>query len=136
MGVSVTPFLVLLRALGSGCGKEKAWDIELMLYAGPDESDALLPRVADAAGETSDNIRLSVEVFSDAGARRRSTRTSAYPAARHRGAITVSSFRSMSDLSDREVYISGSDAFEVRMWDALRGAGVPPSRIKRDGFEY
>ncbi|KAI5899441.1 uncharacterized protein SCHCODRAFT_02011569 [Schizophyllum commune H4-8] len=136
-GVSVIPFLVLLRALGSGGGKEKEWDIQLMIAAGADEGDTLLSCAAETLANTPSNIRLSVEVFYEGG--RRSIKPcppSASSVHRHRGAITATTLDCIPDLTEREVYLCGHDAFEVRTWDELRSAGVCPSRIRRDGFEY
>ncbi|KAJ6594548.1 hypothetical protein B0H19DRAFT_1095965 [Mycena capillaripes] len=128
-GIGLTPFLSLLKALGSSTNGTNH-DIRFLLATR--EPAVLVPLIADALGAGGSRVSLTLEVFSKADIPEVDR---GIVLRRHVGRLPLDFFNT-ADSMGREVYLCGSPDFEKAALAALENGGVLESAVKREGFEY
>ncbi|PYI05163.1 hypothetical protein BO78DRAFT_447783 [Aspergillus sclerotiicarbonarius CBS 121057] len=130
-GIGITPFLAMLRAL-AGRGGSVQGDVVLVLATR--EPRVMVGLVKEALGGMPLAVRVRVEVFTSSeggfdvgGVVRPNVSVSV-----HKGRVGREYWRGVS--KDKEVFVCGPGGFGDEVVEGLRGAGISPGQIHREGF--
>ncbi|ESK92804.1 oxidoreductase fad nad -binding protein [Moniliophthora roreri MCA 2997] len=137
-GIGITPFLSMLKGIaGIAPTLTTFWDVVLILSTR--EPEILIPLIASIAEKLKTvhkRVKLNVIVFTKGSVPPVDSFTAL---SHHQGRVSAGFFmedNSVSDITEREVFLCGTLEFEQVVVNGLGAVGVPSDRIRRELFLY
>lgn len=131
-GIGLTPFLAMLSALAAR-GKEAEGDVVLALSA-RDPAPFIKLTEMSLGSTTTTRVRVTIDLFTNQDNLDVTNleRMHNVQVRLHKGRIPLKYWAKVAE--DRQVFICGPGGFGDAAVDGLRSAGVPNTRIHREGF--
>ena len=129
-GIGITPFLAMLSGLAD---RGPAAQGEVMFVVAAREPRIMLDLMQPSLGKISSTLRIKIAIFShesgiDAGHLNRPDQHISM----HKGRVVREYWKEIP--RDKEVFICGPNAFGDSVTDGLQAAGIPLTKIHREGF--